>query len=114
VADSIPARTDDSPQPADPSGSASATYAKINSATVRYVIVRACTDCGGPRQQGMACQHCGNPEPPSTNNLGVVSATYRNPLRWLARHLVGGPLAKRRIKRANRQTMELRSAETDR
>jgi hypothetical protein len=36
-------------------------------------------------------------------DLGTVSASYRNPLRRAWRHLAGEPLARRRIKAANRQ-----------
>jgi hypothetical protein len=35
-------------------------------------------------------------------DLGTVSATYRNPLRRLWRHVIGEPLARRRIYNANR------------
>lgn len=71
-------------------------------AEVSAVIIRACALCGSPRDLGAPCGGCGNPDPPETTDLGVVSAAYRNPLRRMARHLIGEPLARRRIQDANR------------
>lgn len=82
----------------------------ISSAVVSHVIVRACTSCGGPRVPTDPCVGCGNQTPAQITNLGVTGATYRNPLRWLIRHLVGGPLAERRIRRANQQAAILRTS----
>lgn len=71
-------------------------------AEVSAVIIRACALCGSPRALGRPCASCGNPDPPVVHDLKVVSASYRNPLRRAWRHLVTGPLARRRIKAANR------------
>lgn len=71
-------------------------------AEVSAVIIRACTRCQGPREQGKPCAGCGNPDPPVVTDLGVISATYRNPLRRLWRHVTGDPLSRRRIANANR------------
>jgi hypothetical protein len=71
-------------------------------AEVTAVIIRACALCGSPREVERACAGCGNPDPPVVTDLGIVSASYRNPLRRLWRHLVGEPLARRRIQDANR------------
>lgn len=72
-------------------------------AEVTAVIIRGCSRCGSPRVLGAPCAGCGNPDAPVVTDLGAVSATYRNPLRRLAWHLAGGPLARRRIQNANRQ-----------
>jgi hypothetical protein len=72
-------------------------------AEVAAVIIRACASCGSPRALETPCAGCGNAAPPEVTDLGVVSASYRNPLRRAWRHLVGGPLARRRIGDANGQ-----------
>ena len=82
----------------------------ISSAAVSHVIVRACTECSGPRVPNDPCVTCGNQTPAQVVQLGVTGATYRNPLRWLIRHLIGGPLAERRIRRANQQAVSLRTS----
>ncbi len=71
-------------------------------AEVTAVIIRACARCGSPRDLGRPCGECGNPDPPEVTDLGVVSASYRNPLRRAWRHVTGDPLARRRIRNANR------------
>lgn len=71
-------------------------------AEVSAVIIRACALCGSPRAMERPCAECGNPDPPEVTDLGTVAATYRNPLRRAWRHLVTGPLARRRIEAANR------------
>ena len=72
-------------------------------AEVSAVIIRACALCGSPRDLGAPCASCGNPDAPEVTDLGLVSATYRNPLRRAWRHLIGGPMARRRIRNANEQ-----------
>lgn len=79
----------------------------ISSAELVHVIVRACTVCGHTRNQNQPCEGCGNPAPPEVTPLGKVSATYRNPIRRAWWSLVGQPLSKRRIERANRRTQQL-------
>jgi hypothetical protein len=71
-------------------------------AEVSAVIIRACALCGSPRVLEVPCASCGNPDPPEVTDLGIVAATYRNPLRRAWRHLATGPLARRRIEAANR------------
>ena len=71
-------------------------------AEVTAVIIRACALCGCSRELGAPCATCGNTAPPVVTDLGVVSASYQNPLRRAWRHLIGGPLARRRINNANR------------
>jgi len=83
----------------------------VASAEIRHIIVRACTECGAARQAGVACDGCGNALAPETTDLGVVSATYRNPIRNAWWHLVRRPLAQRRIQRANRRAHQLRADE---
>jgi hypothetical protein len=72
-------------------------------AEVSAVIIRACARCGSPRGLERPCATCGNPDAAEVTDLGTVSATYRNPLRRVWRHLIGEPLARRRIQQANRQ-----------
>ena len=71
-------------------------------AEVTAVIIRACALCGSPRSLEAPCAGCGNPDAPVVTDLGMVSASYRNPLRRLWRHVVGEPAARRRIEQANR------------
>jgi hypothetical protein len=52
---------------------------------------------------------CGNPLAPTVEDLGVVTAQYRNPLRQAWWQLVGKPLADRRVRRANRRATNLRA-----
>lgn len=73
-------------------------------AEVTAIIIRACACCGSPRELGAPCAGCGNQDAPEVTDLGMVSASYRSPLRRLARHVIGGPLARRRIQNANRVT----------
>lgn len=83
----------------------------VSSAEIRQVIVRACTECGAPRQLDTACAKCGNSSAPETSDLGVISAVYKNPFRQAWWHLVRRPLAHRRIQRANRRAHQLRADE---
>lgn len=80
----------------------------VSKATVFHVIVRACALCGGQRVIGEPCASCGNPAPPRVEEIGVASATYRNPVKraWWA--LIGKPAADRRIARANENAKALR------
>lgn len=71
-------------------------------AEVTAVIIRACAVCGSPRDLERPCAGCGNPEAPVVTDLGLVSASYRNPLRRWWRHVMGEPAARRRIGNANR------------
>ena len=82
-------------------------------AEVSAVIIRACWQCQGPREAGLPCASCGNSDPAVVTDLGVVSATYRNPLRRLWRHLAGDPLARRRIRSANQRGLEDGAAGSD-
>jgi hypothetical protein len=70
---------------------------------VSAVIVRACSVCGGPRQQGADCGGCGNTEPAVTQDAGIVAAQYTNPVEALAWKLFGQWRAARRIARINRE-----------
>lgn len=79
----------------------------VSAGEVSHVIVRACADCRSPRRIGEPCGGCGNPNPPEVTHLGVVAATYRNPLRQAWWTLAGRHLADRRIRRANRRTKQL-------
>lgn len=72
-------------------------------AEVSAVIIRACSRCGSRRDLERPCASCGNPDAPEVTDLGTVSATYRNPLRRAWRHVIGEPLARRRIRNANQQ-----------
>ncbi len=67
---------------------------------VSHVIVRACVRCQHPRQTGVPCAGCGNPEAPVVHDLGVQSYTHRNPLRRLAWRVAGQHLAARRARLA--------------
>lgn len=80
----------------------------ISSGTVSHLIIRGCTRCQGQRVIGEPCATCGNPEPPEVTKLGVVSATYRNPIKRAWWTLVRAPMAERRIRRAAARTLELR------
>lgn len=73
----------------------------VTRAEISHVIVRACTECGHPRQLGADCAGCGNTATPLTHDLGVQSATYRNPLRRAWWRLVRQPAAARRARAAN-------------
>lgn len=74
----------------------------VTRATVSHVIVRACTVCQHPREQGKPCAGCGNPEPPVVHVLGVQSYTHRNPLKRWGWVLIGQHLAARRVRQVNR------------
>lgn len=100
----------DHPEHPDAPEPTSATEA-VASAEVSHVIIRACSKCGGRRELDTACAGCGNREAPEVSDLGVVIATYSNPLRRVAWHLVGKPLAERRIRRANARAIRLRASE---
>lgn len=78
-------------------------WAKVE---VSHVIVRACTRCGHPRETGVPCAGCGNPEPPVVHDLGVQAYTHRNPLKRLAWRLAGQHLAARRARVAARHPTE--------
>lgn len=71
--------------------------------TLSAVVIRACSVCGGPRQQGADCAGCGNTEPAVTQNAGIVAAHYTNPVEALAWKLFGQRRAARRIARINRE-----------
>lgn len=88
---------------------APSTADSISTAEVRQVIVRACQACGAGRHLGEPCAVCGNPLAPTVEDLGVVTAQYRNPLRQAWWQLVGKPLADRRVRRANRRATNLRA-----
>jgi len=77
----------------------------IASAEVRHIIVRGCSSCGSSRTMDTPCLGCGNTEPAEMVNLGVVSASYRNPIRQFWWNHIGQPLAERRIRRANRRAL---------
>lgn len=77
----------------------------IASAEVRHVIVRGCSLCESPRTVGTPCLDCGNTAPATVVDLGVVSASYRNPIRQFWWDRIGQPLAERRIRRANRRAL---------
>lgn len=96
------------PDPTAEAPTAVADTRAISSGTVSHVIIRGCTRCQSQRVIGEPCAGCGNPEPPEVTKLGVVSATYRNPIKraWWA--LVRAPMADRRIRRAAARTLELR------
>ena len=96
-----------------------ATTDAIAFGEVSHVIVRRCSACIkqgviSTRTIGEPCGTCGNPEPPETVELGVVSATYRNPVKRIWWNLVRRPLANRRIRRAGARTLELRIPRSDR
>jgi hypothetical protein len=73
---------------------------KPKAAEFRPVITRACS-CGHGRVQGEPCAGCGNAEPPVTVDLGIQSASYRNPFRQAWWDTVGTRLAARRVRKAN-------------
>lgn len=93
-----------------PHGPAPSTTDAVASAEVRHVIVRACADCGASRQIDTACAGCGNPDPPAVDDLGIVTAVYRDPVRRAVWRLVRKPLANRRIRRANARATQLQRA----
>lgn len=68
---------------------------------VANMIVRGCVDCGHARQLDAPCGGCGLADPPVVHDLGVQSATYRNPARRLWWHLIRKPAAIRRARAAN-------------
>lgn len=80
----------------------------ISLAEVRQFIVRGCVQCHSPREVGKDCTQCGNTIPAEVADLGVVSATYSNPLRQWWWTLAGKPWADMRIRRANRRALTLR------
>lgn len=86
-------------EPATPPGPTRARA--VTAAEIRNVIVRACTDCGAPRQVNTPCGHCGLTAPPVVHDLGVVSARYSNPFRQAWWRFVRSPAAARRARRAN-------------
>ena len=49
--------------------------------SVSHVIIRACTRCGHPREQGVPCGGCGNPDPPVVHDLGVQAFASDDPER---------------------------------
>lgn len=73
------------------------------SVTVRPVIVRACVNCGGPRQISVPCASCGLTAEPQTTDLGIQAANFDNAAKQLWWKLYGEPAAKRRALRANRE-----------
>jgi hypothetical protein len=72
-------------------------------AEVAAVVIRGCDRCGYRRDPGRPCGGCGNTEPAVVHDLGVVAATYSNPVKAAWWRLAGSRLADRRIKRTNRQ-----------
>ena len=97
-------------QAAPSSDPAASTADAVASAEVRHVIVRACTECGATRQLDTACASCGNSVPPVVDDLGIVTAIYRNPVRRAVWRLVRKPLADYRIRRANVRASQLQRA----
>ncbi len=81
----------------------------VTRAIVSHVIVRACQDCGYPRQIGVPCEGCGLADPPVVHELGQQAATYRNPVKRAWWRLVGQPAASRRVRKAARYTPAERS-----
>ena len=76
----------------------------VSSATVSATVIRACP-CGSCRQPGSPCAAYGNTAKAKTHDLGIVSATYRNPVKqawWL---LLGRHFANFRIRKANRSAV---------
>lgn len=94
-------------QPGAPADSAASTTDAVSSAEVRHVIIRACTTCGARRQPDEPCTGCGNENPPVVDDLGIVTAVYRDPVRRAVWRLVRKPLADRRIRRANARASQL-------
>jgi hypothetical protein len=79
------------------------TTKAVTSATVSAVIIRACDRCGEKRDLNTPCASCGNPDAPLVHDLGVQSASYKNPLRELGWLVAGQHLAARRAEKANRE-----------
>lgn len=100
-------------EPEQPSAPAASTTDAVSSAEVRHVIVRACTECGASRTLDTACAGCGNSTPPAVDDLGIVTAVYRNPVRQAIWRLVRKPLADRRIRRANSRAAQLQRAQEE-
>lgn len=71
--------------------------------TVSAIIVRACSVCGGARQQDVSCVNCGNTEPAQVHDLGVVAKYDKNPVEQLKWKLFGQPAAARRARQANKE-----------
>lgn len=76
----------------------------VTHAAVSHVIVRACTECGAPRQKDAPCTGCGLADPPAVHDLGVQARYHRSPLRRAAWWLAGQHLAARRARAAARYT----------
>lgn len=98
----------DTPAPT-PAGADSITRTEIpvQASEVSAIIVRACRRCSARRETGTPCSQCGNPDPPETTELGIISATYRSRWRRIWRTAAGEPLARHRIRKANRRTAAL-------
>jgi hypothetical protein len=104
---------DELPAATEPVQGAVSATKSISSGKFMPVIVRRCDVCIqngiiSVRTVGEPCGTCGNPEPPETTELGVVSAVYRNPIKRAWWKTVREPLANRRIRRAGARTLELR------
>ena len=84
-----------------PTGPAQSAGSSLSEVVVRNAIVRACA-CGSPRTPGQPCAGCGNADPPRIDDLGVVSAWYRNPAKRLWWRTVGQHRARGRTKAAVR------------
>lgn len=81
---------------------------RVRSAEVSAVFIRRCARCSAPRQPERTCAQCGNPDPPEMTDLGIISASYRSPLRRAWRAVAGDPLARRSLRRASRRTDALK------
>jgi hypothetical protein len=69
-----------------------------------WVVVRACQNCGGKRDitdHAAPCPECGTTDPAIVDDLGILDAHYRNPLKRLRWTLIGRPKAWIRIGAAN-------------
>ena len=74
----------------------------ITKVEVSHVIVRACTHCQHPREQGKPCAGCGNPDAPVVHDLGVQAFDSRDPAHMSLWRRFGERLAAARAEAASR------------
>lgn len=69
------------------------------------VIIRACTECHGPREFGKPCA-CGNLKPATVIDLGIIASHQKS--RWVRFkwNAWGFRFAQRRIRRANKEMLK--------
>lgn len=80
-------------------------------AAQNIVIIRACTNCGGRREDADApCPTCGNTVRAETDDLGLANLVHRDPERAAWWFRVGRLRFEARVRKANKNAERLRKS----